>query len=282
MKVEHDLERRLAALRGSVPGLPTLPRWALKALSVLGFLSLWWALVEVGLLGFDLLSTPPETLRALLSYLAGQPLTQGGHSLYTHSYYTVYRVGLGIGLGAAVGIPVGLAVGWSDWWRHYVYPAVEVLRPIPPVAWVPIALIAFQTELTSIVWVVFVGAFFPISINTMEGVMRIEAEYVRAVRSLGGGRLDLYRHVVIPHTLPSIVTGTMIGVGIGWIAVVAAEMLSGNYGVGYVTFQAYRLMNTETVIVGIVVLGTYGAASSAAVAAIGDRLMPWYEEVDRS
>lgn len=275
MSIVQTVERRVSTIQHRAAVLPSPPRWVLKGLSIVLFLLTWRALVLGEVMGFGLLSTPTETLDALLTYVRGQPLTQGGDSIYTHSYYTFYRVGLGIGLGVVLGIPLGLLLGWSHLWRDYVYPAVEVLRPIPPVAWVPIALIAFQTELASIVWVVFVGAFFPILVNTMEGVARIESEYVRAVQSLGGSRIDLFRHVIVPHTLPAMVTGTMIGVGIGWIAVVAAEMLSGNYGVGYVTFQAYRLMDTETVMVGIIVLGSYGALSSAAVGFVGKRLMPW-------
>ncbi|QLH84953.1 ABC transporter permease [Halosimplex pelagicum] len=244
-------------------------------MSVVGFLAVWWLFVRVHFLGFDLLPTPPEAFSELFAYVTGRPMTNGGVSLYVHSYYTLYRVSLGIGLAVALAIPFGLLIGWSSAARRYVQPAFELLRPIPPVAWVPIALIAFSSDLASIVWVVFVGAFFPVLVNTIEGVRSIEPEYVRAVRSLGGSDWDLLRHVVVPAALPSITTGTMISVGIGWIAVVAAEMLSGNYGVGYITYQAYRLMQTETVIVGIITLGTYGAVSSYAVSKVGDRLTAW-------
>lgn len=280
MSIVDSVEDRLTSARRAVDTIPSVPRWTLKGLSIVLFLSVWWSLVEIGFLGFDLLRTPLETAIALYSFVLGEPMGQGGESLYVHGYHTLYRVSLGMGLAVATAIPLGLACGWSDWWRSYVYPAFELLRPIPPVAWVPIALIAFASEFLGIVWVVFIGAFFPIFVNTMEGVAQIEPEYVRAVQSLGGGRRELYRHVVIPHTIPSMITGTTIGVGIAWIAVVAAEMLSGGPGLGYITFQAYRLMDTGVVIVGIVVLGTIGALSSSVFTRVGNQLTPWNDKVE--
>ncbi|WP_226021884.1 ABC transporter permease [Halomicrobium salinisoli] len=275
MSSSYSIKGYVTGLERRLEGVPRPPRYVFKAGSVVGFLGLWWFFVRAGVLGFDLISTPPEALSALVGHVAGEPMTDGGESLYVHSYYTLYRVSLGLGLAVALAIPLGLLNGWSASANRYVQPAFELLRPIPPVAWVPIALIAFSSDLLSIVWVVFVGAFFPLLINTIEGVRSIDEEYVRAVRSLGGSDWELLRHVILPAALPSIVTGTMISVGIGWIAVVAAEMLSGNYGIGYITYQAYRLMQTETVIVGIITLGTYGAVSSYAVSAIGDRLTDW-------
>lgn len=279
MSIVDSVENRLSIARKSVDTIPSPPRWALKGSSIVLFIAIWWALVEIGFLGFDLLRTPLETAGSLSGFIAGESMGQGGESLYVHGYQTLIRVLVGLGLAITTAIPLGLACGWSDWWRSYVYPAFELLRPIPPVAWVPIALIAFASEFIGIVWVVFIGAFFPIFVNTMEGVAQIEPEYVRAVRSLGGSKLDLYRHVVIPHTIPSMITGTTVGVGIAWIAVVAAEMLSGGPGLGYITFQAYRLMDTGVVIVGIVVLGTLGALSSSIVMRTGDKLTPWTDEV---
>jgi len=265
----------LAAVGEHLETIPRPPRYVLKGLSIVGFLAVWWLLVELGVLGFDLITTPLEAVVALSGFVMGEPLTNGGESLYVHSYYTLYRVGIGTGMAVALGVPLGLLVGWSDWWDSYVGPALELLRPIPPVAWVPIALVAFSNDLLSIVWVVFIGAFFPILINTSEGVRQIESDYIKAVQSLGGDSWHLFRHVIIPAMIPSMATGIMIGIGIGWIAVVAAEMISGDFGIGYITYQAYRLMQTETVVVGIIILGTYGAVSSFAVAKLGEKLTPW-------
>lgn len=273
--IPRSVENRVVEFYHQVPSPPALPRVVYKGISILLFLALWWVLVLVEFLGFGLIPTPLETVTALYGFILGEPVTQGGVSLYVHSYHTLVRVTLGICLGVALALPLGLLIGWSEWYESYLYPAFELLRPIPPVAWVPIALIAFATELMSIVWVVFVGVFFPILINTIDGVKAIETDYVRAVQSLGGSRFDLFRHVIVPAAMPSMITGMMTGIGVGWIAVVAAEMIAGNYGVGYFTYQAYRLMNTQTVVIGIIVLGAYGAASSYLAAKLGNLLMPW-------
>lgn len=275
MSISDSVGEKWGGLSQQLPTLPALPRTVYKGISILLFLGVWWLFVTIGFLGFRLIPTPFETITALSETVRGEPLTSGGESLYTHSYHTVVRVGLGIALGICTAIPLGLLIGWSDTFDRYLLPAFEVLRPIPPVAWVPIALIGFTTELMSIVWVVFVGVFFPILINTIDGVKDIEMDYVRAVYSLGGNKADLFRHVIVPSTIPSMVTGTVIGIGIGWIAVVAAEMISGNYGVGYATYQAYRVMDTQTVIIGIITLGAYGAFSSFLVSLLGRRLTPW-------
>lgn len=275
MSISDSVGEKWLGVSQQLPSLPALPRPVYKGVSILLFLGMWWLFVAIEFLGFRLIPTPIETIRALAESIQGAPLTSGGQSLYTHSYYTIMRVGLGIGLGICTAIPLGLLIGWSDVFDRYLLPAFEVLRPIPPVAWVPIALIGFTSELMSIVWVVFVGVFFPILINTIDGVKDIETDYVRAIYSLGGSRVDLFRHVIVPSAISSMVTGTVIGIGIGWIAVVAAEMISGNYGVGYATYQAYRVMDTQTVVIGIIILGAYGALSSAFVSLLGRRLTPW-------
>lgn len=278
--ISRSVENRFVEAYHQLPSPPALPRFVYKGLSILLFLALWWAFVLVDFLGFGLIPTPLETVTALYGFVLGEPVNQGGDSIYVHSYYTFVRVGIGIVLGVALAIPFGLLIGWSDWCDAYLFPAFELLRPVPPVAWVPISLIAFTTELMSIVWVVFVGVFFPILVNTIDGVKAIETDYIRAVKCLGGSRFDLFRHVIVPAAMPSVITGTMVGIGIGWIAVVAAEMIAGNYGVGYFTYQAYRLMNTQTVVLGIVLLGAYGAVSSLLVAKLGSLLMPW-DELER-
>jgi NitT/TauT family transport system permease protein len=263
-----------------------LGRITLRAVSVVGFLAIWWFLVEfravVAGLEFGLFVGPVETFGALLSYLGGEPMTRGGQSIYVHALYSTMRVALGVGGATLLGVPLGLLVGTSRQWEDLVYPALEALRPIPPVAWVPISVVLFPTLSltalsinTAVLFVVFAGAFFPIFVNTVEGVQGVETEYPRAAESLGADQRDVFRHVVLPATLPSILTGVALGIGLGWITVVAAEIVAGNYGLGYVTYQAYRLLQTTNIAVGMVVIGALGYASSASVTYLANRLTPW-------
>ena len=262
-------------------GLGRVPRRIRQATSIVGFLVVWWALVAFGIFGFGLLSGPIETLSRLATYLTGQPLASGG-TIYLHAAYSTARVVVGVGVATALAIPLGLGIGTSRRFEELVFPALELFRPIPPVAWVPISILLLPTvslivvEVSlAVVFVVFVGAFFPILINTIEGVNTVEEEYVRAAESLGAEGRQIFREVVFPATLPSILTGVSLGIGLGWITVVAAEIIAGNFGLGYSIYQAYRLLQTDVVLVGMIAIGILGYASSVLVDRLGMRMMAW-------
>lgn len=264
----------------------SIGRLALRVVSVVSFLAIWWALVNLGItiLGFQfsLFVGPIKTFLALLSYLGGQSMTSGGQSIYVHAFYSTMRVVLGVGAATLLGVPIGLLVGTSQQWEDFVSPAMEAIRPIPPVAWVPISVLLFPTLSltmlsinTSVLFVVFIGAFFPIFVNTVEGVKNVEEEFPRAAKSLGADQNDVFRHVILPATLPSVLTGVSLGIGLGWITVVAAEIVAGNYGLGYVIYQAYRLLQTTNIAVGMISIGALGYASSALVKYLANWIMPW-------
>jgi NitT/TauT family transport system permease protein len=269
-------------LAGAVP----LGRLALRLLSVSLFVTIWWGLVNFSVnvagLNFGLISDPFEVATALANYLSGEPMTSGGQSIYTHVLYSTYRVVAGVGIAAVAGIGFGLLIGTSRQWADYLYPALELFRPIPPVAWVPVAIltlpvvnvVGFSMNL-AVLFVVFIGAFFPILVNTVEGVRNVDEEYRRAAESLGADRTQVFRHVILPATLPAILTGISLGIGLGWITVVAAEIVAGNYGIGYVTYQAYRLLATDVIVAGMVTIGALGYASSWLVVWAANRLTPW-------
>jgi NitT/TauT family transport system permease protein len=261
--------------------IPLPPRWARRGASVVGFFVVWWAFVEFGVLKFNLFIGPIQALLALVDFLLGEPMG-GSRTIYYHAAYSTARVVAGVGLAALLAIPLGLLIGTRSLWENALNPALEAIRPIPPVAWVPFSVLVFPTLTlagldvnTAVVFVVFIGAFFPILVNTTEGVRTLDEEYRRAAETLGADARQRFRHVVFPATLPSILTGVSLGIGLGWITVVAAEIIAGNYGLGYITYQAYRLLNNEVVAVGIIAIGALGYGSSAVVQRLGDRAMPW-------
>lgn len=270
-------------LSEGVGGIGRVPRRVRQAGSVVGFLAVWWGFVNFGVLGFEFLVGPLATLQNFVGYLAGEQMATGG-TIYLHAAYSTFRVLVGVVIAAVLAIPLGLAIGTSRRFEDYTFPALELFRPIPPVAWVPISILLLPTlslgivELSlAVLFVVFIGAFFPILINTIEGVNAIEQEYVLAAESLGAEGTQVFRQVIFPATLPSILTGLSIGVGIGWITVVAAEIIAGNFGLGYAIYQAYRLLATNVVVVGMIAIGVLGYASSALINRIGRRAMPWNE-----
>ncbi|WP_049902382.1 ABC transporter permease [Halococcus agarilyticus] len=262
--------------------LPSPTRGMRKLLSLVGFLGVWWVFYQFGVLNFEHFVSPGTALVAFGEVLAGRPLIEGGDTIYLHAVYSTVRVALGVGVAAVLAIPLGLVVGTSRRWENLLYPALEALRPIPPIAWLPIAIIVFPAIALgsvsiplSALFVVFVGAFFPIFTNTIEGARNVEAEFRRAAESLGASATNVFRHVVLPATLPSIITGLSLGVGLGWITVVAAELVTGGPGLGYIIIRGSRLRNKQTIVIGMLAVGALGYASSALVAALGRRLTPW-------
>lgn len=268
-------------VRDGLGGLLVPPKRVRQLVSVVGFGVIWWALVTFGVLGFEFLPTPIEVLAVLGGYLAGDPMASDA-SIYVHAAYSTGRVVIALSIATVVAVPLGLAIGTSRRFETYLFPALETFRPIPPVAWVPISIllmpaiaIAGVEANPAVLFVVFIGAFFPILINTVEGVKNTDEEYVRAARSLGAGKRAVFKEVIFPATLPAILTGVSIGIGLGWITVVAAEIIAGNFGLGFAIFQAYRLLQTDVVIVGMIAIGVLGYASSALVNRLARRAMPW-------
>ena len=194
---------------------------------------------------------------------------------YTHIVASLERIYLGFGLAAALGILCGLLIGWFRPFEDLLFPLIELFRPIPAVAWVPLAIMLWPTERSSIVFITGLGAFFPIVLNTIHGVEGIDQTLVRAATSLGAGRGAVFREVVFPGALPNIITGLSVGMGVSWICLISAEMVSGQYGIGYYTWVAYGIVKYPSIVVGMLTIGLLGMASSALVRLVGNRCMPW-------
>jgi len=194
---------------------------------------------------------------------------------YVHIGASLERIYLGFALATVLGIGLGLLIGWFRIAEDLLFPPIELLRPIPAVAWVPLSIMLWPTERSSIVFITGLGAFFPIVLNTIHGVEGIDRSLVRAATSLGAGRASIFREVVIPGALPSIVTGLSVGMGVSWICLISAEMISGQYGVGYFTWVAYGIVKYSQILVGMLTIGVLGMMSSALIRAWGGWLMPW-------
>jgi NitT/TauT family transport system permease protein len=145
------------------------------------------------------------------------------------------------------------------------------------VAWIPLAILLWPTAESSMIFITFVGAFFPILLNTLHGVESIDGRLIQASQVFGASRLALFREIILPGAFPSIVTGLSIGMGTAWFSLITAEMVSGNYGIGYFTWEAYTLQNYPNIVLGMVIIGLLGMLSSGLLKFIGLRLMPWFK-----
>jgi NitT/TauT family transport system permease protein len=200
---------------------------------------------------------------------------------YWKSWYLSFqRVLTGFIAAQVIGIPFGLALAVNRYFRDIFFPPFEILRPIPPLAWVPASLIFWPTQELSIAFVTFLGAFFTIVINVLGGARSIDSRYLRAAQSMGATRWGLFYKVILPGTLPSIFTGAAVGMGITWEVVLAAEMISSGGqqaggGLGFFIWSNYLGFDVPSIIVGMISIGIAGYISSTVIRLIGDFAMPW-------
>ena len=219
-------------------------------------------------INFENVPSPIIVLSALLKH---------AHEMkfYVHIFVSIKRILIGFALATVIGIIVGVAMGRSKIARDLVIPYIEILRPIPAVAWIPLAILMWPTEESSIIYITFLGALFPIVLNTVHGVEQTPEVLVRAAQSLGARRLQIFWHVVMPAALPSIATGLSIGMGVSWFSLLAGEIISGQYGIGYFTWNAYSLINYPDIVVGMLMIGILGTLSTMAVGKITQPLLSW-------
>ena len=200
---------------------------------------------------------------------------------YWDSWFQSFkRVLAGFMAAQLIGVPFGLALAVNRYFRDIFFPPFEVLRPIPPLAWVPASLIFWPTNEMSIAFVTFLGAFFTIVINVLGGARSIDVRYLRAAQSMGASQWHLFSRIILPGTLPSIFTGAAVGMGITWEVVLAAEMISGGGtqgggGLGFFIWNSYMGGSMEQIVVGMISIGIAGYLSSSLIRVIGERCMPW-------
>ncbi|WP_084166359.1 ABC transporter permease [Stutzerimonas azotifigens] len=203
-----------------------------------------------------------------------------GLSFYTPDYYwhilhSLARVGVAFVLATLLGVPLGLLMGWSQRVREYVFPLFELLRPIPPLAWVPLAILMFHGTETPVIFLTFLAAFFATALNSMLGARSIDPSLIRAARCLGAGEWRLFSRIVVPGALPQVFSGLQISLGVAWFSLVAAEMVSGEYGLGYLINTGYSMATYPTIFIGMITLGVVGYLTSVVIRLIEHALLRW-------
>lgn len=247
--------------------------WGLRLLSVLACLLFWHLAarfrLDLGLISFTYVPPPADVLAAAWQLA-------GSSKLLPHLSSSLSRVLSGYLSAAVVGIALGLIIGRSRWAEISLLPPLELLRPIPAVAWIPLAILMFPSSELSMIFITFTGALFPILLNTIHGVEAVDRRLIASARSLGASPLAVLREVIVPGAAPSIVTGLTIGMGTSWFCLVTAEMISGQWGIGYYTWESFVVQNYANIVVGMLLIGLLGMGSSLLVKLAGNRLIPWY------
>ncbi len=233
------------------------------------FLVLWELLVRFKVPGFAAIPGPVDSLLVFWDNYATRPS-------YWESWLASFRrVMLGFVIAQLLGIPLGLLLGTRERFRAVVFPVFELLRPIPPLAWVPLSILFWPSHELSIVFITFIGAFFIIVINVHDGVRTIKKEHLWLARSLGAGEATIFLRIVLPSVLPAIGVGMTLGIAVTWNVVIAAEMIAGDNGLGRLTWEGYVSHTSTVVIIGMVSIGLAGYLSAVLINWLERRLTPW-------
>ncbi|MFF0273354.1 ABC transporter permease [Streptomyces sp. NPDC004330] len=246
-------------------------RRLVRVASPLVALGVWQLLTSYDVelwLRFQQFPTVVEVASALGDRIGTEAYWQDlGHSLR--------RIAVGFLLAAVLGVAAGTAVARSRWAADVLGPLVEVVRPIPAIALVPVAILLLPTNEQGIVFITCAAALFPVLVSTRHAVRALDPVWEEAVLTLGGSRARVLFSVVLPGALPGIFGGLSVGIGVSWICVISAEMISGEYGVGYRTWQDYAVVDYPGVFVGMATIGALGRLTSTAVEALGRRATAW-------
>ncbi|MDR2421796.1 MAG: ABC transporter permease [Deltaproteobacteria bacterium] len=248
----------------------------LNLLGLVGFLVLWHLTTRV--LKLPLFVKLPGPLDTVKEWFSIQPVY--GISIFTLEYYqhiglSCLRVFLAFLLATGLGVPLGLLMGWKKTFSDYAFPILELLRPIPMLAWVPLAILMWPTRESSIVFLTFLGSFFATLLNSWLGVKSIDQAYFRAAACLGASESLIFRKIVWPGAMPFVFTGLQISVGYAWFSLVAGEMLAGEFGLGYLIWDSYILVQYPVIIIAMLTLGLVGSLNSLAIRALGNFLIRW-------
>lgn len=251
-----------------------------KALVPILLVVLWEVAARMGMIDVRFVPAPSKVLVSWYYWVFGVEKTLGDPYVGTwamHALQSAYRVLLGFAIAAVVGIVLGIMIGYFRLFGDLFDPLLQILRPIPITAWVPFAVIFFGIQTPSAVFLIALGAFFPIVVNTTAGVNRVPRSLIRAAQMLGTPSLRILPRVILPAALPSIFTGLRIGFGMAWVLVVVSEMLAVKGGLGYVLWDSYYYMRMDIIIAAMMSIGLLGFASDWLTLMISNYVVRWNE-----
>ncbi|WP_410211551.1 taurine ABC transporter permease TauC [Aquirhabdus sp.] len=244
----------------------------ISATTLLGVLLIWWLITTLGWIKPLFLPAPSTVLARFLSLSSDGYL---GTSLWQHTGASLRRISLALLAAILIAVPTGIAIGQSRVIRGIIDPLVEFYRPIPPLAYLPLIVIWFGIGEFSKILLIYLAIFAPIFIATSTGVLAVDQKKLLAAKSLGATQSQLIRYVVIPSALPQILTGIRIGLGVGWSTLVAAELIAATQGLGFMVQSAAQLLQTDVVIVGILIIAIIAVTLELGLRALQKRLVPW-------
>ena len=240
-------------------------------------LAVWWTVAALQLISPLFLPPPDQVMQKLITIAGPQGFMDA--TLWQHLAASLTRIVLALLAAVAFGIPVGIAMGLSPTLRGILDPIIELYRPVPPLAYLPLMVIWFGIGETSKILLIYLAIFAPVAMSALAGVKSAQQVRIRAARSLGASRAQVLWLVILPGALPEILTGLRIGLGVGWSTLVAAELIAARRGLGFMVQSAGEFLATDVVLAGIAVIAIIAFILELGLRALQRRLTPWHGEV---
>lgn len=253
-------------------------RFLKGVLSFAVLIGIWWFATSGGHFFSPLVLPPPSAVAAAAWNLMFNPhltLFSGGvynGDLFGHALISTGRVMLGFLAGVLIALPLGILIARVPALEPYIDPVVQLLRPIPPIAWTPLAILWFGIDLRAIVFLIIIGAFWPMLLNTIAGIREVPPILPRAAATLGASRAQALFTVILPAAVPFLFTGLRLSFGSAWITIVAAELIAASSGLGYLIMNARRILAAPDIVVGMLTIGVLGLAFDRGFRALEQRL----------
>lgn len=264
--------------------------WLQGAIVPLVVLALWQSVSGLGWVNPQVLPSPLAVVEKWWAYLAPMEPYDGGTSSYVawlvsgelirDALGSLYRVLVGFVVGTALALPLGLLMGANARIYHLFNPLIQVLRPIPPIAYIPLAILWFGLGNPPAVFLIVIGAFFPVLMNTIAGVRHVDGIYLRAARNLGASRRTMFSRVILPAATPYILSGMRIGIGTAFIVVIVSEMIAVNNGLGFRILEAREYFWSDKIIAGMLTIGLLGLAIDTAMNRLNNHLLRWHRGLE--
>ncbi|HHQ4505351.1 TPA: taurine ABC transporter permease TauC [Aeromonas hydrophila] len=251
-------------------------RLGVSLLTLCALLALWWLVAKLGLISPLFLPPPAQVLQQFATLAGPQGFMDA--TLWQHLAASLQRILIALAAATLCGVTVGLAMGLSPTLRGMLDPLIELYRPVPPLAYLPLMVIWFGIGETSKVLLIYLAIFAPVAMATLAGVQGAKQVRLRAAQALGANRWQVLWYVIVPGALPDILTGLRIGLGVGWSTLVAAELIAATRGVGFMVQAAGEFLATDVVLAGILVIALIAFTLELGLRALQRRLTPWHGE----
>ncbi|QJD77778.1 nitrate ABC transporter permease [Spirosoma rhododendri] len=260
---------RMSSLADSLKS--SLASLGFAALGMLTLVGIWWL---VSIVTKNEIPTPAATWEVFKTLLE-DPFYDAGPNdkgIGLQLWSSIVRVFTGFGLGSLVAIPLGLLLGANDFCRKVFYPIIQILKPVSPLAWFPIGLMSFQSAEKATIFIIFITSLWPTLINTAFGVASLPQDHKNVAKVFGFSTWQYITKILLPFSLPHIITGLRLSIGVAWLVIVAGEMLSGGVGIGFFVWDSWNALSLEKVISAILIIGIVGLLLDRVFTAIENKV----------